>query len=212
LRRRYALAHGYAHALFDRQRVVEVAKPAHASELVANRANGFASAFLLPTDGVRDALEAVGKGRPSRRARTAFDVATQRTVRGEERAAPGSQAITVLDVVMVGRQFGTPYEAVVSRLVSLGYLSELEGTRFLGRRWQTVARDLAALFPSALGDRTPQTAPVSAPDLVARVVHLAVEGHRQGAIDKSSLGQIAAELQLPALSAAKLQALADAVR
>ena len=210
-RRRYAYAHEYAHALFDRERSVVVTKRGNATKLMERRANAFASAFLLPATGVGEVLAAIGKGQPSRRAHIVFDVATEEAIRAEVRSAPGSQTITFQDVAAISRRFGTSYQAVVYRLLTLTVLSESDAKALLSQRSRAAAKQSAALFHADLEDRTGR-GPDGALELKEEIVHLAIDGYRRQVIDKLALAGIAAKLQLPQLSAAKLLELAEAAR
>ena len=80
-RRRWAIAHSYAHAVVESASVVRVSSVANADELVERRADAFAGVFLLPTVAVVSAVSDLGKGQPSRQVQWVFDAATERSVR-----------------------------------------------------------------------------------------------------------------------------------
>ena len=73
VRRRFSLAHEYAHALLDRDRLGTVSRTTERGELLEVRANTFAAAFLLPSEGVRQFMTLIGKGGPSRKRADIFD-------------------------------------------------------------------------------------------------------------------------------------------
>jgi Zn-dependent peptidase ImmA (M78 family) len=212
--RRFSLAHEYAHTLFDRK--VGVTKRENSDELAEKRANAFAAAFLLPRLGIEEGLAGLNKGCPSRRTHVVFAVATGNATRAETRPAPGSQTVTFQDVATVARRFGTPYGAVVFRLLSLGMISETGSKDLLSERRQAAARRYEAVFGSepqvgrARGAISIDTE--EALGLKAEIVHLAVEGYRQHVVSKDRLASIAKRLELPELSEAKLVELAEAVR
>ena len=91
----------------------------------AKRANAFVTAFLLPERGVRDVIQSLGKGYPSRKLYWLVD-GTDEPRRVERRSVPGSQVLTYLDVAEVATRFGATYSATVSRLLSLGLISDIK--------------------------------------------------------------------------------------
>ena len=69
-RRRFQLAHGYAHVLFDRNHRCLTCRTESRRDFCELRASAFAISFLLPETGVRRYLESLGKetlGRSARR-------------------------------------------------------------------------------------------------------------------------------------------------
>jgi transcriptional regulator with XRE-family HTH domain len=212
--RRFAFAHEYAHALFDRK--VSVTKRENSDELTEKRANAFAAAFLMPRVGLEETLAALSKGFPSRRTHVVFDVTTGEAARAEVRSTAGSQVVTCQDIATVGRKFGAPYGAVVFRLLGLGMIAETDTKGLLDDRRRAAAGRFEALFgaePQAGRGRSLATVePSEALDLKAEVAHLAVEAYRRQVIKKDRLGSLAKQLSLPELSEAKLLELAEAAR
>jgi Zn-dependent peptidase ImmA (M78 family)/transcriptional regulator with XRE-family HTH domain len=99
-RRRYTMAHEYAHFLVDRgEEASHVCNPARRSELREMRANAFAAAFLLPEGGVRDFLQEQG---------------------------PPDGRIRPEHVVGLMHHFGVSYDAVTWRLLNLDVISRAE--------------------------------------------------------------------------------------
>lgn len=97
-RRRFTAAHEYAHFLVERDGVRgEVCAISRRREFVEMRANAFAASFLLPTGGVEEFLGG-------------FDV------------APGN--LEAEHIVHLMFQFGVSYQAVLWRLLNLGWLTE----------------------------------------------------------------------------------------
>src|SRR5262249_11187682 len=129
----YAVLQSYAHAVFEGDAVIRPTKRSNAGELLSKRANAFVGAFLLPETGMRDFLESMGKGYPSRKVYSVFDE-TDEPVRAERRSSPGSQVITYLDVAEIAARFGAPYGAAVARLLSLGLISESENHGLLSAK------------------------------------------------------------------------------
>lgn len=212
--RRFSLAHEYAHALFDRK--VSVTKRENAAELTEKRANAFASGFLLPRLGVEETLSGLNKGLPSRRTHVVFAVASAEAERAEVRSTPGSQTVTCQDVATVARKFVAPYGAVVFRLLALGLISEADSQALLSSARLAAASRYESVFGfESQAGRSRSVGSVEseeALDLMAEVVHLAVEAYRRQVIDKDRLGSLAKRLDLPELSAARLLELAEAAR
>lgn len=123
-RRRFSFAHEYAHVLFDRRMKGIVTRSSDRDELVEVRANAFAAAFLMPPEGIRQFVAALGKGQPSRAIAQVFDEAG--AVQAEGRAAPGSQDIQLYDVVHLAHYFGVSRLAALFRLRNLKLLTQAE--------------------------------------------------------------------------------------
>ena len=85
-RKRFSYAHEYAHALLDRDRNIAISSTGNSSEMVERRANAFAAAFLMPRNGVYEALRRLDKGLPSRQEQTIFDVASGGRIDAEFRS------------------------------------------------------------------------------------------------------------------------------
>ena len=208
---RHSLAHEYAHALLDRDRGVLVTKRGNAGELVEKRANAFATAFLMPEEGMRSALGSWDKGQASRRTHIAFDALAQESIRAETRTVPGSQSITQLDIWGLARRFRASYPAVVHRLRALEVLSEADAGALLGAGARRSAERLLSAFGSGF-ERVRSQPEGGLLDLKFEIVSLAVEGHRRGVVDAPFLERVASKLRLPQLSAARLRELGAAVR
>ena len=214
VRRRLAIAHGYAHAVCEPIGTIRVCMKANANELIERRAAAFAAAFLLPASGVVETVRGLGKGQASRQVQWVFDTATGRSVRTEERSTPGSQVITYLDVVSISRRFGTAYRLTVSRLVAQGLISEADSTRLWKPRLVELAGAWQTLFSARAETPHPGYAISVLSDLNAERAHMAVEAYRRGLITKGELASeaLALSLQVPGLSDARLLEFAEAAR
>jgi Zn-dependent peptidase ImmA (M78 family)/transcriptional regulator with XRE-family HTH domain len=213
VRQRFAFAHEYAHALFDKDRVVMVTKITNADELVEKRANAFAAAFLLPYAGVEEVLSGINKGQQSRRAQTVFDVATEDSILAGYSSGLGSQTLTYHDIATVAQWFGTSYQAAVYRLLALEMISDANGKDLLSQKRQRAAKEYLTLFGSKPEGKRPRVVEAEEGlELKAEIAHLAIEGYRRQVITKDQLGAIATKLQVPELTAAKFLELADAAR
>jgi Zn-dependent peptidase ImmA (M78 family)/DNA-binding XRE family transcriptional regulator len=212
--RRFALAHEYAHVLLDRK--VGVTKRKNADELVEKRADAFAGAFLLPALGLEQTLSALNKGLPSRKTHVAFSIAAADAARAEVRPAPGSQTVTYQDVATIARRFGVPYSAVAFRLLALGMISDTDAKDLVSDKRVGAARQNESLFasePERSSSRNPSSVePEQMLDLLAEVVHLAIEAYRRQVIKKDRVHSVAKLLDLRELSEAKLLELAEAAR
>jgi transcriptional regulator with XRE-family HTH domain len=213
-RQRFAIAHGYAHAVFERPGTTRACTRASAKELIERRADAFAGAFLLPASGLEATVRDLGKGLSSRQVQWVFDAATERSVRTEERSTPGSQVITYLDVAWIARRFGAAYRLTVSRLLGQGLISEGDSTRLLKPKLVELAEEWLTLLSSRAATPHPGYAISVLSDLNAEHAHLAVEAYRRGLITKADFVEAAVtlSLQVPGLSETKLLEFAEAAR
>jgi len=213
---RLAIAHGYAHAVCDPMGTIRVCTSASARELIERRAAAFAAALLLPASGVAGTVHRLGKGQPSRQEYWAFDAATERSVRAEERSTPGSQTMTYLDGVWIARRFGTTYPLAIARLLGLGLIAESDRRRLLRPAAIALAQECLALLSDSarlwLSSSSNTVAALS--DLPAERLYMAVEAYRRGLMTKADLMSEAESLspQLPGLSDSRLMELAEAAR
>lgn len=124
LRRRFSLAHEYAHVLADREAEPSiVSRGQNRREMVEIRANAFAAEFLMPENGVRRFVQSLGKGRPSRNAVVVFED-VEAVERGQFRSAPRAQDVQVYDLAQVAHKFGVNTAAALFRLKNLGLVNE----------------------------------------------------------------------------------------
>jgi len=214
IRQRFAIAHGYAHAVFEHAGITRAWTRANAKELIERRADAFANAFLLPASGVEATVRGLGKGQGSRQVQWVFDAATERSVRTEERSTPGSQVITYLDVAWIARRYGTAYRLTVSRLLARELISEADSTRLLKPKLVELAGEWVSLFSSRAATAHPGYAISVLSDLNAEHTHMAVEAYRRGLITRADLLEeaVTLSLQVPGLSEAKLLEIAEAAR
>ena len=124
VRRRFSLAHEYAHALLDRDRLGTVSRSTERNDLLEVRANAFAATFLLPTEGVRQFMTLIGKGGPSRQHADVFDEGG--VVEASTRTAPKSQDTQLYDVAELAEHFHVSRLATLYRLRNLRLLSDAE--------------------------------------------------------------------------------------
>ncbi len=187
-RRRFSFAHEYAHVLFDRRLKGIVTRSSDRDELVEVRANAFAAAFLMPGEGVRPIIIAVGKGKASRATAQVFDEAG--SVLAEGRARPGSQAIQLYDVAHVAHHFGVSRLAALFRLLNLKLVTQGEFEQLKDAEDAGYGRELASLL--SLPDETDD----DKDGFRHRVLSLALEAYRRELITRAKLGEVAALLSM----------------
>ena len=193
VRRRFSYAHEYGHALMDSDQGASVTSRNNAKNVNEQRANAFASAFLIPEDGVWEFLYGLSKGRGSRREGTTVDSVTEQAIRGELRTPPRSQRVTYADVALLGRNFGVSYPAAVWRLRGLNIVNADETTALLERK-ETANRYLAAVRDlSALVEEEKSMAPAEGHEdheLEWQILPLALEAWRREEISQNRLLEI----------------------
>lgn len=206
-RNRFSFAHEYAHALLDRNRTATVSTCDNASELIEKRANSFASAFLIPTEGVIAFIRALDKGAPSRHEEIMFDVATNSHIEAQLRSVPGSQVITYQDAALLARHFGVSYQAAIYRLKSLRFVSQPECAKLLEREEE--GKSFLAFLNLLEDFDATENRERQERDLKSQLVQLAIEAYRREEISRGRLLDISKKLSLPGR---KLLELAEAAK
>ncbi len=186
LRRRFSLAHEYAHVLVDRERSGAISRAENRTELIEVRANAFAAEFMMPADGVAQFIQALGKGSASRAQVSVFDGAD--VVQVEQRAAPGSQTIQLYDAALLAHHFGVSRISALYRLKNLRLIDEREFQRMKSEEdtgaGKAIADFLAADDPvEERGTRD---------EFRRRFLGLALEANRREEITRSKLTELAA--------------------
>jgi transcriptional regulator with XRE-family HTH domain/Zn-dependent peptidase ImmA (M78 family) len=209
-RRRHAVLQCYGYGLFERGDVLRLTTRSRSDAIATRRADAFALALLLPAQGIRDFLESIDKGQPSRKTYAVLDVATDNITRVERRSAPRSQSITFSDVAAIARRFGASYQATAVRLLSLGFISETESGDLLNSRQQSAGEQCLGLTGAPRAMR--QVRSEDSRGLETDILYLALECYRRELITRDRLTEIGGVLQLPELPKAKLLELAEAAR
>ena len=119
----FTIAHEYSHILLDRDKVSAISKISNERDLFEVCANAFATAFLMPKEGVSQFLKNIGKGESSREKLLAYTEQPDPLV-GHHRRLASSQIITLYDIVKLCAYFGTSFEAALYRLRNTKFLSE----------------------------------------------------------------------------------------
>ena len=194
-RGRLSLAHEYAHALIDRNRGIMFSQMDDMSEFVEQRANAFASEFLIPSSGVRAFLEGLGKGQPSRVDRFFFETAGGGHFEATQRPPVGSQRISYKDCAMLANEFGVTYTAAAIRLKSLQFISDDECESILDHeRFGRMYLKALGMF-SELGKRELQQ--YRDRELRNKIAHLAIEAHRRGKVPDGHILELSKPLRIP---------------
>ena len=208
-RQRFSLAHEYAHALLDRDRVVGVSSADNSSERIEQRANAFAAAFLLPEAGLEEELRQLGKGQPARTDQIVFDVATGGSIQGQVRPAPRSQTIGFQDVAFVAHRFGVSYQAAVYRMKSLRYINQPESAQLLSPEQEAAGKDYLRALHLFEDLEEPVKSERGTRELRSRVAHLGLEAYRLGEISRGRLLDVGRTI---GVDGRKLLDLAEATR
>ena len=187
-RRRFSYAHEYAHVLFDREQSVRMTLQKNSSELAEMRANAFASAFLMPSGGVTQWLNRIGKGHPSRLAQTTFNVADDSAMETEIRPRSGSQVITCQDVAVLARRFCVSYDAAVWRLKNLNHVSSAKAHALLSQK-EIAKRHIKLLDKDNQSRRSEQ-------EFHNQLISLAIEAFRREKISRGRLLEIGKKLEV----------------
>ena len=207
-RKRFSYAHEYAHALVDRSRTATVSLDGNRADLGEVRANAFAAAFLLPSGGVWEFLNARHKGGPSRAELPVYDPLLEQTgqsgVRAQRRSSPSSQELTFEDIAALAHHFGVSYQAALYRLKSLAVLTDKQFETL--RRKEPFGRDYLRLL-EMLDDLEGREESKPDREIVSQVLHLALEGYRSEEISQGKLRELSVLLAIPAH---EILALADA--
>ena len=184
VRRRFSLAHEYAHGLIDRDRLGTVSRSTERDDLLEVRANAFAATFLLPAEGVRQFMAMIGKGGPSRQRTEVFDEGG--VVEASTRAAPKSQDTQMYDVAELAEHFGVSRLATLYRLRNLRILSDAEFAHLKEHEDVGFGRAVANLL------RLPEIDEDAARDEYRhRFLSLALEAFRRAEISRAKLSELA---------------------
>ena len=202
-RKRFSLAHEYAHALIDRSQKVTATTVANSTDLAEKRANAFASAFLLPEGGLLTPLTSMDKGAPSRDEYHGYDVATDHGFADTQRNLASEQRVSYREAIIVARHFGASYEATVFRLQNLKILSKTEAESL--RTQSTAASRYAGLV--GIGDREETMREVR-----TRLLQLALDAYSPEEISKGRLVELCGKLGMKPKEKKELLAEADASR
>jgi len=131
-RRRFQIAHGYAHVLFDRNHRCLTCRTESRRDFCELRASAFAISFLLPETGVRRYLESLGKETLGRSARGELELyaepyephVEERRVRVPGRGRRGAEPISYCDLVLTAWFYGVTPSMTARVLLNLRYVTK----------------------------------------------------------------------------------------
>ena len=190
LRRRFSLAHEYAHVLADRDRFGLVSKASDQDNLIEVRANVFAACFLLPAEGVHQFVSSLGKGKPSRGSTEVFDEVC--TISAHGRTDPGSQLLQFYDVVQLAHSFGVSVSSTLYRLKNLRLVTESDFDRLLALDKAGKSRQMNAFLGIPEPDHTAMRSAFR-----TRFLGLALEAYRREEISRGKLQELAVMMGCP---------------
>jgi len=194
VRRRFSLAHEYAHVLIDRYQVGTLSRRENRADLLEVRANAFAAEFLMPAEGVIQFVKALGKGAASRAQVAVFDGAD--VVQIEQRAVPGSQDIQLYDVALLSHHFGVSRKAMIYRLKNLRLIDDTERQRLVDQEQAGEGREIAEFLRAS----EPMNDAGRGDDFRRRFLRLALEAYRREQITRSKLNELASMVEVERVS------------
>lgn len=195
--RRFSYAHGFAHSLFDHDGTWRLCMNEENPPLPEIRANAFASAFLLPAQGVCRYLESLGKETLGRTGAVVLEMAVggeagsggAGSYRVDGRGRRGRQPINLYDLARVARYYGVARSLAVFRLRNLRLLTEgqLESLQDLdrGEGGRSVEQRLILRGASRTGD-----------SLRSRVAALTAEAYVRGSLSREKFDEHMAAVDL----------------
>ncbi|MBI2218820.1 MAG: ImmA/IrrE family metallo-endopeptidase [Candidatus Rokubacteria bacterium] len=189
LRRRFSYAHEYAHVLLDRDRLGTISRTVDRDDLIEVRANAFAASLLLPEEGVRRFMTAIGKGGPNRLQADVFDESGVVEVRA--RAAPDRRNVQLYDVAELAGHFGVSRLAALYRLRNLRLLGDVELEELKHQEEMGRGRQVAALLALPEIDHE-----ATRNEFSHRFLSLALEALRRDQISRAKLIELAGMVDL----------------
>ena len=188
--RRFRYAHGLAHFLFDTEGPWRVCSSGGAPDFAEVRADAFASALLIPQQGLRRYVETLGKetlGRAGPTVLSVFSEGDGRDKTGESRRVDGRQRrgrhpITLSDVLRTAHYYGTSPSVAAHRLRNLRLLTDREldqlKTMLRSEKRTPIERELALQAHEM-------------DSLCSRLAVLAASALQRGNIDTSRFNELA---------------------
>lgn len=205
LRRRFSFAHECAHVLLDRSRGGVVSRIEDRNDAMEIRANAFAAALLMPSDGVLSFVQDLGKGGGSRLSADVYHHDdTEAPVRVEARSAPRSQDIQMYDVIQLARHFRVSQMAMVYRLKNLRLITQGELDVLKRQEEQRYVQAMAGAF----GDKANEDAE-SPSAFRRRFISCSMEAYRRALISKGKFVEL---LRLVDVDEAGVERLEDVTR
>ena len=131
-RRRFQIAHGYAHVLFDRNHRCLTCRTESRRDFCELRASSFAISFLLPESGVRRYLESLGKETLGRSAGGELELYSEpyephleeKRIRVPGRGRRGAEPISYCDLVLTAWFYGVTPSMAAGVFRNLRYITK----------------------------------------------------------------------------------------
>lgn len=198
-RRRFQIAHGYAHVLFDRNHRCLTCRTESRHDFCELRASAFAISFLLPEVGVRRYLESLGKETLGRSSRVELELYSEpcgphleeRRVRVPGRGRRGAEPISYCDLVQTAWFYGVTPSMAAGVLLNLRLVTK-EQFEQLDKTSQTSS---ALPLKDALG--LPEHHIESARDAFrSRLLAMSVESINRGLITHEEFREVTSLVEL----------------
>ncbi len=196
--RRFWLAHGYAHALFDRERQWIVCSQEERGHHHEVRASAFASRFLIPGNAVERYLQSIGRDTMAQTLGGALDLiadtaavpADESRIRLSTRSWRRALQLNAYELFQVAHYFGVSASLVAHALRNHRLLSGEERDRLTGPGGD--AEDRAPVAAVSI----PRCGAWSDDALSRRLLALAAEVRRRGDLAVERIESVAALLDL----------------
>lgn len=185
VRLRFSYAHEYAHALLDSARTITISEANKSSDLIEVRANFFASAFLMPEQGIAKLLRTMGKGESSRQELAIYDGSNDHVILEQYRQTAASQRISAQTIARIAHHFDVSYQAVVYRLLNLGYFKTKEADNLLLD--ETKGKEYLRVLNLIPDFEIPAQPKQKNRELKAQIAELAVEAFQREMISRGRL-------------------------
>ena len=194
VRQRFSYAHEYAHSLFDANRTITISNSDNSGDLIEVRANAFASAFLMPEQGIANLLRAMGKGEQSRADLAIYDASTETATVSQYRQTATSQRISSQALAWIARHFGVSYQAAVYRLQNLGYFKAKERDDLL--KEESKGREYLRILHLIQDVEIPTEHASQNRELNAQIAYLSVEAFQRGELSRGRLLDLSKLLEI----------------
>ena len=197
--RRFWLAHGFAHVLFDTDRTWTSCGQDERGHHHEVRANAFASRFLLPTKGVERYLQSIGRDTMAQSLGSGQELlsedasipANRSRVRLSARFRRGAWELNAHELSQVAHYFGVGPSLVAHTLRNLRFLSGEQRDRLTDDRGASLTDQAWEAIGFSPGAPEPEYDP-----FLSRLLALATEARRRGTLSKDRLEPVADLLRL----------------
>lgn len=206
LRRRFSIAHEYAHALIDQQSPASVSYQDNRTDFLEIRANSFAAEFLMPKDGVEQYVHRLGKGCPTRAQFAVYDEHEALCI--DQRLASGSQAIKIHDLVLLAHHFSVSRPAMLYRLKNLRLITQPQLESLQQLELSGVGKQMAAFLSTDENGKQKQKTD-SPLEFRSRFLSLALEAYRREVITESKLLELTKLVGSDGIQVKKILSIAD---